>query len=379
MSDGRSPGRRALDYLYGLVFFPTRMRNMARDLREILHLAKVQHARLDRKVDRLHRRLEQTRHTTNRIWAETRHLPALRIHFKQGGYELARQVYHRNLAAAAPKAPDDALDLGSRASTQAAIESDWFRYWMEALKVAPLAHRKLWEFAYILQNLHHRGMIAPGRAGLGFGCGEEPLPSFFAARGVDVTVTDLQPELVADRGWAETGQHTAGLMSAYKPALVDEATFRERVALKYVDMNDIPADLHGRYDFCWSVCALEHLGSIANGLDFIENSLKTLKPGGVAVHTTEFNYSQDRDTVDDGPTVLFLRSHFEEIAARLTAAGHEVGALDFDTGAEPLDAFVDTPPFAHRAIHLKLSVDGYPSTCFGITVRKAGATGGAPA
>jgi len=31
----------------------------------------------------------------------------------------------------------------------------------------------------------------------------------------------------------------------------------------------LPADLTG-FDFCWSICALEHLGTIAQGLDFIK-------------------------------------------------------------------------------------------------------------
>jgi hypothetical protein len=60
------------------------------------------------------------------------------------------------------------------------------------------------------------------------------------------------------------------------------------------DLKNIDEDLFGKFEFWWSACALEHLWSIDEGLDFTRNSLKTLKPGGIAAHTTEF-------TLDGGP------------------------------------------------------------------------------
>ena len=92
-------------------------------------------------------------------------------------------------------------------------------------------------------------------------------------------VTDLAPDAAATKAWLDTAQHTRTLEEAYKPGLIDEETFRRRVTLKSVDMNAIPEELDAKYDFCWSICALEHLGSVQHGLDFIENSLRVLKPG----------------------------------------------------------------------------------------------------
>jgi SAM-dependent methyltransferase len=147
-------------------------------------------------------------------------------------------------------------------------------------------------------------------------------------------------------------------------------------------MNAIPHTLGG-YDFCWSVCALEHLGSIRQGLDFIENSLNVLRPGGIAVHTTEFNFLNDNETIDNWGTVLFQRKHFIEIHDRLTRAGHGVATLDFDIGNKVLDKFIDLPPYVHDlpesvrerwaggSDHIKLMVDGFACTCFGLIVRKA--------
>ena len=147
------------------------------------------------------------------------------------------------------------------------------------------------------------------------------------------------------------------------------------------DMNAIPADLAG-YDFCWSICALEHLGSIEKGLAFVENALAVLKPGGLAVHTTEFNIAPRGPTIDHWPTVLFQRDHLLALAGRLAAAGHEVAPFDFALGDRPMDRFIDLPPWSHdmpaewqgwhgTPAHLKIALDGFVSTCFGLVVRKA--------
>ena len=81
--------------------------------------------------------------------------------------------------------------------------------------------------------------------------------------------------------------------------------------------------------------------------------------------------------------MLFKREHFTELADRLGRQGHEVAPLDFDIGDKPLDRFIDLPPWGHNlpaefarwhgeGAHLKVAVDGFTSTCFGLVVRKAG-------
>ena len=42
----------------------------------------------------------------------------------------------------------------------------------------------------------------------------------------------------------------------------------------------------------------------------LKTLLKVLKPGGLAIHTTEYNYMSDDHTRDNGETVLFLRKRF---------------------------------------------------------------------
>lgn len=301
------------------------------------------------------------------------------LNLKFFGYELARQ-----LVASLPVREGTMarhVGLACKPSTQLDMESDWVAHWLAELGVPLVFHRKLWELAYLLQALHEHGCLAPGARGLGFGVGEEPVPSYLAARGVAVTITDLDPAAAQASGWADTNQHAASHDQAYREHLVDRAAFDRLVGFRVADMNAIPADLSG-YDFCWSICALEHLGSIERGLAFIENAMATVRPGGVAVHTTEFNIDPRGRTIDNWPTVLFKREHFLMLADRLRAAGHDVAPMDFDIGDKPMDRFIDLPPWSHdmpdewqawhgQGAHLKVAFDGFASTCFGLVIRKA--------
>lgn len=307
-------------------------------------------------------------------------ISAIKLNLKMQGYALAEKLA-KALPIPAGLEPRP-VPLASKACTQADMESDWCAYWLGRLHMPRIFHRKLWELSYVLQALWQNGHLTVGQKGLGFGCGTEPIPSLLASYGVDVVATDLPAERQASEGWSASGQYTRSLDVLYRPHLVDRSAFDAHVSLSYVDMNAIPQDLRD-FDFCWSICALEHLGSIRAGLDFIEASLGTLRSGGTAVHTTEFNFLDDDKTVDNWPTVLFQRAHFRMLFENLTAKGHRVAPLDFDVGHKPLDRFIDMPPYSNewtefqKSIwpksppHLKLSVDGFASTCFGLVIQKA--------
>jgi 2-polyprenyl-3-methyl-5-hydroxy-6-metoxy-1,4-benzoquinol methylase len=314
----------------------------------------------------------------------TKEINILQLNIKNFGYEIARQLQPK-LAAIDVSEEPRYHGLVSKPTTQADIESPWFRYWCAELKAAPIYHRKLWEFAFILQVLFEHHLLREGVEGIGFGCGKEPLASLFASKRMKVCVTDLEPEKVVGLGWAETGQHTSSREHAFHRDIVTRSLFDEHVRHQYVDMNRIPK-FDKSFDFCWSVCALEHLGSIQHGIDFIERSLSLLKPGGIAVHTTEYNFLSQEKTIDNWPTVLFLKKHFEQLAEKLSGQGHRMLGPDFGVGQGVLDRFIDVPPYAYgegwysleqwgdpnQSAHLKLSVDGFPCTCFGMIVKRAG-------
>jgi hypothetical protein len=229
-----------------------------------------------------------------------------------------------------------------------------------------LTHRKLWEWLFIIEALAERGMLAPGRRGVGFGVGQDMLAALFAGFGCEIVATDLGEQEADRAGWVATGQHAADPSQLNRYGLCDPRGFEERVTFRRVDMNAIPPDLTG-FDFSWSACAFEHLGSIERGLGFVRNQLACLRPGGVGVHTTEFNVSSDDATYETGGTVLFRRRDIEWLVRRLRVAGHAID-VDFDPGHTEADRHVDTVPYT--TTHLKMMVGEYVTTSLGLIVEK---------
>lgn len=249
--------------------------------------------------------------------------------------------------------------LDSGLCMQRQLTSPAFRYWLRRMgRSTTQMHRKLWEQAYVTQALYERGCLAPGKRGLGFAVGEEPLPAFYASFGAEITATDLDAEDARAQAWRRSGQHLSN---------VDEAG--QNITLRSVDMNQIPTDLRD-YDFTWSTCSFEHCGSIQLGLDFLRNQLECLRPGGVAVHTTEFNLSSNEKTIERGRTVLFRRRDLEETVDLLQKEGHHVEPLCFDPGDQPLDKHIDWPPYGGDH-HLRLVLSRYAATSVGLILRKA--------
>ncbi len=128
-----------------------------------------------------------------------------------------------------------------------------------------------------------------------------------------------------------TNQHASGVAALRKIGICSDKKLLQNIDFRPVDMNNIDRDLDGSFDFCWSICALEHLGSIKKGFDFIENSLRTLRPGGVAVHTMEFTFDPG-PTRDNIRTVLFTQAKIVEFAEKLRRKGFTVADLDFSAG-----------------------------------------------
>lgn len=310
-----------------------------------------------------------------------RDLESIKLNIKQLGYELARYNNIEPLEEL-PSGLPDAVPLSSKLTTQKDMESEWVRYWCRKMHIKPIYHRKLWEFCFFLQALHENLEIENALDGIGFGCGEEPLASVLCSFGHKVTVTDLSPEKVRNLGWVETNQHTDSLEKSFYSDIITRETFYDLARLEYVDMNDVPSSLHGHYDYCYSICALEHLGSIRKGLDFVINSTKCLKPGGVAIHTTEFNFTNHPEEIDHWPTVIFKEKHMSQLFQELEDEGCTALPLNLDFSTGILDRFIDIPPYSlddgniynndpfDQKVHLKLNVDGFPCTCIGIIVKK---------
>nr|WP_321986245.1 hypothetical protein [uncultured Lichenicoccus sp.] len=237
----------------------------------------------------------------------------------------------------------------------------------EELCVTPLYHRKLWEWVFIVHHLRRLDMLTAGKRGLVFGVGTESLPSLFARDGVEVLATNAPDNIGAH--WASSGEFASRLDDLCVTTIVDAEIFHKRVSYATCDMNAISEEFSG-FDFCWSSCCFEHLGSLQAGLDFVVNSVeKTLKPGGVACHTTEFNLSSNEETVETGSTVIYRKRDIEGLISCLRSRGHEVDAFQVAPDQHPLDFYVDVPPYIQRP-HLRLNLFGYTSTSVGLIIRR---------
>jgi hypothetical protein len=260
--------------------------------------------------------------------------------------------------------------LISKLVAQSDFETGWYDHWCAIMHQKKRYHRKQLEYVWILQALSERDMLGKGKKGLGFAVGEEPLPSVFASLGCEILATDLDPSDPHAIHW-DNGQLAKGLDSLYKPAILDRKTFEELVSYRPVNMNDIPKELlQEQFDFTWSSCSFEHLGSIQNGLNFIVAQMDCLKKGGWAAHTTEFNFSSDLETIEHPDLVLFRRQDIIRLKERLERLGHYVEPINFDTGCQPYDNYVDIPPYNANEPHLKLQLGQYQSTSILLLIQK---------
>jgi hypothetical protein len=268
-------------------------------------------------------------------------------------------------------------DLVSQVCRFATLDSPRFRLWLDRLGVPISLHRKHWELGYICQALQERGMLQPGRRGLGFAVGAERIPSYLASRGCTILASDLDGSDVRHDHWAASGQWVGHLAGLNQYGLCPAERFARQVSYRPVDMNRIPDELRD-FDFTWSTCSFEHCGSIELGLEFMRRQMDCLRPGGIAVHTTEFNLSSNDATLESGPTVIFRLKDIEVLCQQLRDLGHSVEPLDVDPGTTPEDLEIDEPPYyAGRTgdadiRHLRLRLGGHVATSLGLIIRKAG-------
>jgi hypothetical protein len=240
----------------------------------------------------------------------------------------------------------------------------------QALGAEEAYHRKLWEWVYIYHKLRTWAEVRPGKRGLVFAVGCEPLPAAFAVLGASITATDAPREIGEQSGWRTGNQFSDEFAALNRAGLISEDEFQRLVEFRHCDMNNIDPDLKD-YDFCWSACSLEHLGTLQKGIDFVINTVeKVLKIGGVAVHTTEFNCSSNRATIETGGTVLYRRRDMDGLVNALRERGHEVDLIRVAPDRYAIDTYVDVPPYWQNGAHLKLEIGEFVVTSIGVTVRR---------
>lgn len=225
----------------------------------------------------------------------------------------------------------------------------------------PRFHGKQWQWASILRQarLASTDESVEGRqpVAIGFGVGTEPIPALLAKWGFKVTASDYfdGPD---SQEWAKTNQ----MVQNYSASALNDRqicpdnVFDSNVELINLDMNCIPKSWHGTADFIWSTCALGHIGGYQKGLEFILQSAKTLRPGGVAVHTTEV-VVDDKDCLDSPGLSLYRRHDIWVTLQQLKAQGFSVPEHFFDPGKGLFDELLSPEP-NHPDPHIKIEILG---------------------
>lgn len=229
-------------------------------------------------------------------------------------------------------------------------------------------HRKLWEFGIIQQV--YLEQIGTGGSAIGFGCGREPIPAWLANRGCRVLASDQAVETA--QVWTGSGQHSGGFADLPFRGICDEKQLHELVRFEAVDMREIPEPLRrGEFDFTWSAGSFEHVGGIQAGIDFFLQQMECLRPGGIAAHTTEFNFASNETTVESSNLVLFRRRDLERLARLVAAQGDELWPLDLQPGNHEADLYVDPFPYTGE-YHLNLKINDHVSTSILLVARRGG-------
>ncbi|MCP4706086.1 MAG: class I SAM-dependent methyltransferase [candidate division Zixibacteria bacterium] len=262
-------------------------------------------------------------------------------------------------------------NLKSQLPTYNQMKSEVYKDWIGELREGNKFNRKQWEHIYILQALRENNLLRDGVSGLGFGVGDESLPAVMAKNGCSVLATEINIEKPNEDGWVKGKNVDEQLAALNKLGICEKDKFKNLVSFRDVDMNHVPSDLND-FDFTWSSCALEHLGTMKHGEDFIFNSLKCLKPGGLAVHTTEFTLAKSK-TVDHGFTVFYREKDIISLAKRLQNEGHEI-SLNFFKGRSFADWNIDFAPYRDKK-HIKLIISKQWKlllvTSIGLLIRKS--------
>ncbi len=255
--------------------------------------------------------------------------------------------------------------------------ADWFQpdiheIITNELRETPRFHRKQWESAMIFLALRQAGKLRPDSMGLSMGGGKELILYAIAPHLRQLVVTDLYD---AQTAWdcAKTNDPDA-FIKQNKPFPVDD----EKLKALRMDMRDLLFPDRS-FDFCYSTCAVEHIGTREDFLKHFNEVARVLKDDGVYVFTTEVSYGNQ--TIKDEHNYVFSLWELHEIFAESNLVPQE----EFDaritqhkinyptpSSLKSLSHFTPalfTEQFLQESPHIQLMRGKHPFTC-GIFIMK---------
>ncbi len=179
--------------------------------------------------------------------------------------------------------------------------ADWFHPEIQQiiqheLREVPRFHRKQWEFAMIFHALQRLGKLREDTLGLSMGGGRELVAYALAQHVRQLIITDLY-ETNTTWDCART-EDPDEFIRRNKPFPVDDAKLKAlRMDMRKLHFPD------GTFDFCYSTCAVEHIGGREDFVQHFNEVARVLKDDGVYVFTTEVLFEEE--TIRDDHNYVF--------------------------------------------------------------------------
>jgi SAM-dependent methyltransferase len=185
--------------------------------------------------------------------------------------------------------------------TKVCDAADWFdadvlRIVRDELRETPRFHRKQWEFALVFRALQRLGLLERSHEGLVLGGGRERLLYAVAPRVRRLLVTDLY---APDTTWSEARTDDP---DRYVREGAPFAADLGALEVRRMDMRELALP-DAAFDFAYSCCAIEHIGTEADFAFHLCEVARVLRPGGAYVFTTEFHHG--RETLRDPGNFIF--------------------------------------------------------------------------
>jgi len=266
--------------------------------------------------------------------------------------------------------PTSRTDWKSEIISEKRFTEKNFFLWMSLLREVPRLHNKQFQNYAIMEAAN--SILDDGQLdvkAMGFGVGIEPIPAGLAKLGFKVLATDyLDGEIAAD--WKKTDQLISSQEDLNARGILTEIEFKNNVQFVNMDMNQIPSEFDNQFDFVWSSCALGHIGGYQNGIDFILRSVRLLKPGGIALHTTELDVSAEESKFDFPTLSLYRENDLKTLVNTLKFQGYEIEHFRNDKRwFGKSERFVDREPWGARP-HIRIEVQGREVLSLAIRIRR---------